>query len=148
MLPLKVPGLEVTQMNDKLLSPEEIAEILSVSPNTVRSWLRNGTIKGKKYGKRLWRIEASELKGLQIKEETAGYQPACETAEPIIKLIYQDLESLNPSELAEVYNYVRAIKTESSGEIESEKGYMRARGILKEHKESLSSEVIKERREE
>lgn len=47
-------------MTDKLLTPEEVAERLVLSPNTIRTWLRTGKIKGIKAG-RLWRIKESDL---------------------------------------------------------------------------------------
>lgn len=45
---------------DRLLTPEEAADILVVSPNTVRHWLRTGTLKGIKVGLQ-WRIRKSDL---------------------------------------------------------------------------------------
>jgi len=48
--------------DDKLLTPEETAKILHVSPDTVRGWLRKGVIKGTKVGGgRLWRISESTI---------------------------------------------------------------------------------------
>lgn len=47
-------------MGDKLYTIEEAAEILDIHPNTLRRWLRQGVIKGEKYG-RLWRVKESEL---------------------------------------------------------------------------------------
>ena len=46
---------------DKLLTPEKAAELLSVSPKTLRDWLRQGKLKGVKVGK-LWRIWEKDLK--------------------------------------------------------------------------------------
>lgn len=45
----------------KLLTPEEVAEILTVSPATVRSWLRTGALRGIKIQK-LWRIREQDLR--------------------------------------------------------------------------------------
>lgn len=39
----------------RLLSPEEVAERLTVTPRTVRDWLRAGKLRGTKAG-RLWRV--------------------------------------------------------------------------------------------
>lgn len=47
-------------MLEKLLTPEEAAERLSVSPKTLRDWLRAGTLKGIKAGN-LWRVRESDL---------------------------------------------------------------------------------------
>ncbi|GAA6756343.1 hypothetical protein Thermus77420_18190 [Thermus thalpophilus] len=41
------------------LTPEELAEALRVSPETVRRWLRNGEVKGQRAG-RLWRVPWEE----------------------------------------------------------------------------------------
>ena len=48
----------------KLYTPEEVAEILTLSPNTIRAWLRNGHIKGIKVSGKAWRIKQSELERL------------------------------------------------------------------------------------
>ena len=50
-------------MTDKrLLTPEETAEILGMSPKTVRDWCRAGYIKAMKVGKAgLWRVPEDEL---------------------------------------------------------------------------------------
>lgn len=46
----------------KLLTPEQAAEILSLSVRTIKGWLREGKLKGVKIGTRGdWRIEESEL---------------------------------------------------------------------------------------
>lgn len=45
---------------DEYLLPEEFAREASVHPETVRRWLREGIINGKKFGRK-WRIPKSEL---------------------------------------------------------------------------------------
>lgn len=47
-------------MGDKMLTPEDAAKRLQVTPRTVRSWLRKGTIKGTKIGN-LWRISEATI---------------------------------------------------------------------------------------
>ncbi len=47
-------------MNDRLLTPEEVAERLRISRFTVMNYLRSGVLKGVKVG-RVWRIEEEEL---------------------------------------------------------------------------------------
>lgn len=47
-------------MKDRLLTPEEAAAILSVSPKSIRAWLRSRKLKGVKAG-RLWRVREDEL---------------------------------------------------------------------------------------
>ena len=49
-------------MSEKLLTPEDAAALLQVSPGTVRGWLRRGVIRGTKVGGgRLWRISESTI---------------------------------------------------------------------------------------
>ncbi len=45
---------------EKLLTPEQVAERLVVSPKTIRDWLRMGKLKGVRAG-RLWRIRQADL---------------------------------------------------------------------------------------
>lgn len=47
-------------MVDRLLTPEEAAERLAVSPKSIREWLRTGRLAGVKVG-RLWRIREEAL---------------------------------------------------------------------------------------
>ena len=49
-------------MEERYYTPKEVAEILGVALDTVRIWLRNGTLKGFKVGPRLWRIPESALR--------------------------------------------------------------------------------------
>lgn len=45
---------------DRLLTPEEVAERLSVTVKTVREWLRTGELTGVKLG-RIWRVREEDL---------------------------------------------------------------------------------------
>lgn len=45
-----------------MLTPEGAAELLQVSPATVRDWARRGLIPGRRFG-RLWRFDKQELEG-------------------------------------------------------------------------------------
>lgn len=58
-------ALEVNEMreidDEMLYSPEEVARLLRVAEDTVRSWLRKCTLRGIKVGK-LWRIRGSEVR--------------------------------------------------------------------------------------
>ncbi len=49
---------------EKYYTPEEAGEILSLSPNTIREWLRRGKVKGVKLSRKAWRIKESEIKRL------------------------------------------------------------------------------------
>jgi excisionase family DNA binding protein len=48
-------------MPNALLTTEEVARILGLSPFTVRRLLREGELPGKKVGKRQWRILRADL---------------------------------------------------------------------------------------
>ena len=45
---------------EKLLTPDQAAERLAVSSQSIRKWLRQGRLKGSRAG-RLWRIQEREL---------------------------------------------------------------------------------------
>ena len=47
-------------MVEKLLTPEEAAERLAVTPRSIRIWLKQGKLKGVRAG-RLWRIRERDL---------------------------------------------------------------------------------------
>ena len=49
-------------MDEKLLTPEQVAERLQVTERTVYGWLRRGTLPALKLG-RLWRIRSEDLEG-------------------------------------------------------------------------------------
>jgi len=69
---------------DILLAPEEAAARISVSPRSIREWLRKGKIKGVKAG-RLWRIREKELEkflGLESRKMD-GEEPT----DPFFKVI-------------------------------------------------------------
>ncbi len=60
-------------MAGKMLSPEEVAERLSVTPNTLSAWLREGTLKGVKLGNKIWRISEEELQAYVCREQSLHY---------------------------------------------------------------------------
>lgn len=48
-------------MNDRLLTPEDVADKLVVAARTVREWLRSGEMVGVKIGK-IWRVREEDYK--------------------------------------------------------------------------------------
>ncbi len=60
-------------MTDKMLTPEEVAERLAVTSNTVRGWLRDGSLRGVKLGKKVWRVRESDLHFYTCSEQQADY---------------------------------------------------------------------------
>lgn len=62
-----------TRSTDKLpdwLSPREFALWAGVDVETVRRWLRAGTVQGHKLGPRLWRIPKAEAEKMMEVSET------------------------------------------------------------------------------
>ena len=49
-------------MDEKLLTPEQVAERLQVTERTVYGWLRRGKLPALKLG-RLWRVRPEDLEG-------------------------------------------------------------------------------------
>lgn len=45
---------------DRILTADEVAELMKVSYNTARKWIRRGRIPGRKIG-RVWRVVESDL---------------------------------------------------------------------------------------
>ena len=52
---------EQTGVPERLLTPDQVAERLSLSVLTVRAWLRSGRLPGVKPGGRVWRMRESDL---------------------------------------------------------------------------------------
>lgn len=73
---------------DKLLTPKEAAEILAVSPKSVREWLRQGKLKGVKAGM-LWRIRERDLEafieGKGSREIPSLREYTCQEARKFLK---------------------------------------------------------------
>ena len=53
---------------DKFYTVEEVAKMLIVNTNTIRIWLKNGTLKGLKIC-RYWRIKETDLQAFITKQE-------------------------------------------------------------------------------
>ena len=67
-----MPTTRIVEMPERdpeqLLTPEEVARRLIVSPKTVRAWLRKGKMKGVRAGS-LWRVREKDLEAF-LKEST------------------------------------------------------------------------------
>lgn len=61
-----------------LLTPEEVAERLAVSPKIVRQWLRDGKLPGIRLG-RLWRVNPDALEKV-LREGFGDWKPPKKTA--------------------------------------------------------------------
>lgn len=59
---------------ETLLTVEEAARALKVRVETVRRWLREGTLRGRKIG-RIWRIPESEVNQLGAAPQPKGAEP-------------------------------------------------------------------------
>ncbi len=88
-------------MVERLITPEDAADRLAVSKNTILDWLRSGQLKGVKAG-RLWRLRERDLAEF-LKEP----EPAHE-AHPVDEPIQADepaLEEANELEIDDVINW-------------------------------------------
>lgn len=63
-------------MSDELLTVEQAAERLQMHPDTIRRFLRDGTLPGRKLGARQWRIPASSLKAYMEGEAAKSGAPS------------------------------------------------------------------------
>jgi len=59
-------------MTSVLMTPEEAARVLGLSPFTVRRLLREGELPGRKVGKRQWRIRSVDLEEYLGSSSTPG----------------------------------------------------------------------------
>ncbi len=145
-------------MKGKLLSPEDVAERLAVNPATVRSWLRSGKLEGVKLGKKIWRVDESEVQALLCREETVNYDVveeglvALDTVDYRAKhkeSIQKNLDYLSSGSLAKVDSMVQDLKEKETKADRDNKNtaYLRARRALSSIKGSLSSDIIEERKE-
>ena len=60
---------------DKLLTSEQVSEILQVHPFTVLKYLKSGKLKGIKLG-RVWRIRESDVERFLEERSMASNEPA------------------------------------------------------------------------
>lgn len=68
---------------NELLTPEEAAAKLVVSPKTIRDWLRDGVLQGVKVGK-LWRIREEDLQSFIAQNATsASFAKEAQPAYPL-----------------------------------------------------------------
>jgi excisionase family DNA binding protein len=91
--------LERRAKMDKLYTTKEVAEILKVTVNTIKLWLREGRLKGTKIGKS-WRINEDDLRMFApitpTKEESKAKQFAIlkAAAERSERELYKHMEEL------------------------------------------------------
>ncbi len=100
-------------MAGKMLSPEEVAERLSVSPNTVRAWLREGSLKGVKLGNKIWRISEEELQEQICCEQSVDYgsdDHEEELSPEDLKAIQRGIEEIKTGRFVTLDQYVQGKK--------------------------------------
>jgi excisionase family DNA binding protein len=90
-------------MVERLITPEDAADRLAVSKNTILDWLRSGQLKGVKAG-RLWRLRerdlAEFLKEPEPARETGPADEPAQADEPV-------LEEANELEVDDIINWER-----------------------------------------
>ncbi len=145
-------------MKGKLLSPEDVAERLAVNPATVRSWLRSGKLEGVKLGKRMWRVDESEVQALLCREDDVNYG-VVEGGSVVLdnvdyraahkERIIENLDYLSSGSLAKIDSMVRDLreKETNADRDDKDKAYLRARRALSSIKGSLSDDITEERKE-
>jgi excisionase family DNA binding protein len=70
------------KVEERLWSPEEVAERLGMSRSTIGEWLRSGRLKGRRIG-RFWRVKESDLQAFMdnpppLPRHPQGAQPTPE----------------------------------------------------------------------
>ena len=78
---------------DKLLKPNEVADILGVKPATVRHWLRTAQIEGYRIHGR-WRIRPSALHGYVADEARDGAKADCVAAGGGLRVVVSEARKL------------------------------------------------------
>ena len=68
---IRSEGRKLKMTQGKLLTPEQVAEQLSVSVLSVKRWLREGKMQGVKVAGKVWRIEPESLQRF-IEEHRTG----------------------------------------------------------------------------
>ncbi len=138
-------------MDTKLLTPEDVAERLTVNAATVRSWLRKGNLKGLKIGKKVWRISEDELNVFLLREQCYEGKDLSsqvrETPSEIKESLFKDLDELSMQSIEKIYNLATELKEEEAKSISntSTDAYMRVRQVLSGFSGSLADELSKER---
>jgi len=134
-------------MAEKLLTPEEVAERLAVTSNTVRGWLRSGTLKGIKLGKRVWRISESTVNAQICKEKSAVYESEGSNQPILRQKLLEDLAELSHDNVDKVYKLILELKKseELGSEVYRKNSYLKAREALNQYKGSLSNIIDHER---
>ena len=95
-------------MTEKLFSPEEVAEQLGVTPNTVRTWLRDGSLKGIKLGKKIWRVNETELQEFlnrEAKLESRVEKSEVKFSEEDLKAVRRGLEDIKSGRMLNLDDY-------------------------------------------
>jgi excisionase family DNA binding protein len=57
--------------DDEMLTSEEVAAFLKVTPATVRRWIREGQLEGYEFGK-VWRVSRKQLSEFMDKNRGKG----------------------------------------------------------------------------
>jgi len=99
-------------MAGKMLSPEEVAERLSVKPNTVRAWLRGGTLRGVKLGNKIWWISEEELQAHICRKQCANYERDNQEEElspEDLKAVQRGIEDIKSGQFVTLEEYYKSL---------------------------------------
>ncbi len=149
-------------MSSILLTPEDVAERLAVNAATVRAWLRKGNLKGKKIGRKVWRISEDELNAFLSRTDIYSYNidivkqgsygndlpdQVRENQSELKESIIKDLDELSARNLERIHDLVIDLKEQEAG-IKSDgapDAYMRVRQALSGFSGSLTDDLFRER---
>ncbi len=75
-MPRRQLGARGTHLDEKWFTVEQIAEAIQVTDQTVRRWLRDGTLRGTPFGgKAGWRVRESDFNAFLAAREPQTEQP-------------------------------------------------------------------------
>jgi len=88
-------------VSDKLLTTEQVAELLQVHPFTVLKYIKSGKLKAIKLG-RVWRIRESNVERFLEERSMASKEPKETTENPETKEIHIE-ETVLPNDKSDHY---------------------------------------------
>lgn len=149
-------------MGSKLLTPEDVAERLTVNAATVRAWLRKGSLKGIKIGRKVWRISEVELNAFLSRKDDYIYNTehtehssygkdlssqVKESQSEVKELLIKALDELSVRNIEKIYDLAVALKEEEAmiRKSDSLDAYMKVRQALSGFSGSLTDDLLKER---
>ena len=89
-------------MTDRLLTTEQVSQILQVHPFTVLKYIKSGKLKGIKLG-RVWRIRESDVERFLEERSMASKEPSQSTEEAAHEETIEIEEKMMPEQKSDHY---------------------------------------------